>query len=77
MAKQGDWGGGGRQFLARSVNRSPHVTLSTVTEPEVAEVQGPAPKLKFYSQSQYNRPPFDPEFARLDARGDDRVTHGQ
>jgi hypothetical protein len=75
MAKQGDWGGGGSGMLKGSVKRTTNVTRNTTsTRAEEEPIPGPAPELKFFSQAQYNREPFDPDFKEIRAKGTDRVS---
>jgi hypothetical protein len=75
MAKPGDWGGGGAARPG-SVKRTNFVK-NKITEPDAEPAQGPAPKLKLYSDPWYDRAPFDPEFKRLKAKGSDDYGHGR
>jgi hypothetical protein len=77
MAKQGDWGGGGKEMVPKIVTREGFVENATVTRGEERPAQGPAPKLKHMSHPEYQRAPFDPEYRNLDAKGSDEVTPGQ
>jgi hypothetical protein len=74
MAKQGDWGGGGPGMIKGTVKRTTNVTRNTTsTRAEELPIQGEAPPLKFFSQAQYNREPFDPSFKKVSAKGSNKI----
>jgi hypothetical protein len=75
MAKQGDWGGGGPGMIKGTVKRTTNVTRNTTSTRAAEEpIPGEAPDLKFFSQAQYNREPFDPEFKEVMARGNKKIS---
>jgi hypothetical protein len=76
MAKSGDWGGD-KAALKNSVTRTGFTKHETITRDDSKPVQGPAPKLKVYSEPWYDRQPFDSEFKNLNAKGSDDYGHGQ
>lgn len=71
MAKQGDWGGGGRSNIPDSVDRDQYVTKKatvTVSGPSFV-VEEYAPKLRYNPWPSYDREPLDPEFRTNEAKG--------
>ena len=75
MAKAGDWGSDPK-MVPRAIKGKTNENFEGTT-PRARPAQGPAPKLKMYSDPWYTRAPFDPEFRRIEAEGSDEVTHGQ
>lgn len=73
MAKSGDWGGN-PGAIPKTVKRTANVTPNaTVSRAQEEPIQGEAPPLKFFSQAQYNREPFDPAFKNVQAKGSNKV----
>jgi hypothetical protein len=63
----GKWGNGAP---GQSVTRTGFVE-NTITEPKAQPIYDvAAPKLKYYSEPWYTREPFDPEFGKVEARGE-------
>lgn len=78
MAKKnrsGDWGSDA-SLIPKAVKGETNENFYGTT-PKAMTPQGEAPLLKQYSESNYHRPPFNPEFEREEARGEKGYKHGQ
>jgi len=73
----GDWGGGGAP-LPRIVKRTQNVTKKvTSTRAARDEIPGETPPLKYYASAVYYKQPSDPDFAKQEAKGTQRIEHGR